>query len=123
MGRLLGAGHEQPYDERVERLIAAGIGVWDVLERSYRPGSLDADINMASARVNDFSSFFSDYPGIDRVFFNGKKAAQIFTSRCGMSEWPFVRFETLPSTSPAYAAMSFTEKLERWRIVARKSCA
>ena len=48
-------------------LIAAGIGVWDVLERSQRLGSLDADIDMASAKVNDFSRFFCAYPEIDRV--------------------------------------------------------
>ena len=65
MGKLIGAGLDQPYDERVRRLIAAGIAVWDVLERSHRPGSLDADIDMASASVNDFAVFFSRAPAFE----------------------------------------------------------
>ena len=121
MGELVGARPELPYDERVRRLVASGIAVWDVLEKSRRPGSLDADIDMGKAAVNDFTGFFAAYPAIERVFFNGKKAAEIFASRCGTADWPGIRFGTLPSTSPAYAAMPFSEKLERWRVVTRKA--
>ena len=32
-------------------------------------------------------------------------------------EAPYLAHEQLPSTSPAYAAMRFSEKLERWRVV------
>ena len=59
------------------------------------------------------------YPDISLVCFNGRKAAGMFEKlvlnayddlRQGM------RFETLPSSSPAYASMPFAEKLEKWSI-------
>jgi double-stranded uracil-DNA glycosylase len=81
-----------------------------------RPGSLDAAIRQDSALANDFDAFFAEHPRIERICFNGRTAARLFrelvepstgTSRAE----PIV----LPSTSPAYAAMPFEDKLARWR--------
>ena len=47
--------HELPYDERVRRVLAHGIGLWDVLAACEREGSLDAAIR--NANPNDFASF------------------------------------------------------------------
>jgi len=104
------------YAERCEALQASGIAVWDVLARSVRPGSMDADIQLGSAVPNDFPTFFAEHAGLRLVCFNGKKSEQIFRK---FVQFPDpnsgLRFEPLPSTSPAYAALAFEEKLHIWR--------
>lgn len=123
MGELLGAGPELPYPLRVERLTGAGIAVWDVLARSVRPGSMDADIDMASAVPNDFERFFRDFRAVRRVFFNGRTAAAAFERFGCRPRTRDLDLHTLPSTSPAYAAMPFADKLARWRVVAQSPAA
>jgi len=104
------------YENRSAALQQAGIALWDVLASSVRHGSLDADIQMSTAEVNNFEAFFGAHRKIRRVCFNGQKAATIFSSRVPQ-ELVDGRIElvTLPSTSPAHAAMSFQQKLELWQ--------
>ncbi|TLY51261.1 MAG: DNA-deoxyinosine glycosylase [Gammaproteobacteria bacterium] len=52
MGTLFDAGVELPYAERIRRLQAIGIGIWDVYKRVERRGSLDASIVRASEVPN-----------------------------------------------------------------------
>ncbi|HTJ93890.1 MAG TPA: DNA-deoxyinosine glycosylase [Pararobbsia sp.] len=115
--RLLGAVIDEPlaslpYDERLTRLLAHRIGVWDVLAACERTGSLDAAIRNASP--NDFASLRRHAPSLRRVCFNGKTAGRFE---------PVMRaagYETLvlPSSSPAHATMSFDQKLALWRAIA-----
>jgi len=52
--------------------------------------------------------------------FNGQAAAELYRRRvlaALTAEFQSLRDERLPSTSPAHAAMSFEQKLERWNIV------
>lgn len=107
---------EGPYAARCAALIDSGIALWDVLRHSLRPGSLDADIRLDTAQANDFKSFFREHGHIEAVVFNGRKAEQLFR-RFVQREMPEVqpRLVRLPSTSPAFAAMPFNEKLARWR--------
>lgn len=116
MGALFDAGPEHPYPLRAERLRRAGVAVWDVLESSVRAGSMDAAIEDATAVPNDFAVFMGRYPRIGRICFNGRKAAELFERRVlpGMPDGVCPARVTLPSTSPAYAAMSFEDKLARW---------
>lgn len=120
MGDLFGAGPDIPYARRTEILEERGIAVWDVLASSLRPGSMDSDIDLAAARANDFSSFLDSHAGIRRVYFNGRKA-QIMFERLVAASHPGLAgkltFETLPSTSPAFASMPYEEKLRKWSIV------
>jgi len=55
MGKLVGAGPENPYDERLRILKKGGIALWDVLDSCVRPGSLDA--NISNETPNDFAIF------------------------------------------------------------------
>jgi len=125
MGELFGAGPDLPYEQRKAILIGAHVAVWDVLESSVRPGSMDADIEPSTARPNDFGKLFRDQPRIGHICFNGRTAAKFFQQLVA----PVIengsnsrQYETLPSTSPANAAMSFADKLEHWRIVGRAAC-
>lgn len=104
------------YRQRCEVLVDNGIALWDVLAESVRPGSMDSDIHLDTARPNDFESLFERCPKIQRVCFNGQKAAQMFAKFVGQSGLTdAMTLVTLPSTSPAFAAMPYEEKLARWR--------
>ena len=104
------------YAQRCATLQENGIAVWDVLASSVRPGSLDADIDLGSAKVNDFPAFLAAHPDIQRICFNGQKAAQIFRNRV-LPTLTDSRLDmrTLPSTSPAHASMTIEQKLADWR--------
>jgi hypoxanthine-DNA glycosylase len=110
------AGAAGNYPSRCRALQERGIALWDVLSSSVRPGSLDADIDLASAVPNDFERFFADHAQVRLVCFNGRKAQEMFrrfvqpTLSIGRLE-----FVLLPSTSPAHASLTVTEKLETWR--------
>lgn len=122
MGELIDAGPDNPYPVRVERTLAAGLAVWDVLASAVRPGSMDAAIDRETASPNDFALFLREHPGIRRVCFNGQKAAAMFERlvMTGIAQQADgLGFVTLPSTSPAHAAMSFDEKLRHWSIVTK----
>lgn len=110
------AGVSGDYPTRCRQLIAAGIAVWDVLHSSVRPGSLDADIRTESAVANDFQAFFIAHPGVRWVGLNGRKAEALYRRLVlpGLDS-PSPTLLSLPSTSPAHAAMSFDKKLEIWR--------
>ena len=104
------------YDARRQQLVAHQIALWDVLDSAVRPGSLDADIRLDAAQANDFATFFREHPGIEVVIFNGKKAEALFSRFVeSRPENPSARLISLPSTSPAYAAMPYSGKLARWR--------
>ena len=120
MGALFAADPKLPYSARVDRLIACRVAVWDVLQSSVRPGSLDAAIDVSTAVANDFAAFFAQQPGVRLVCFNGKKASQLFARLVAPeldASYSALQFATLPSTSPAHASMSIEEKLERWSIL------
>ena len=109
-------GVEGDYSSRCHKLTESGIALWDVLMSSYRPGSMDADISISEATPNDFASFFERHRSICLIAFNGKKAEQLyrrFVVPLGIAR--DVARVVLPSTSPAYASMSFSGKLAAWR--------
>lgn len=124
MGKLLGLPPDLSYAQRTDALTSNGIAVWDVLASSVRPGSMDSDIELSTAEPNDFFSFFEANEDIRLVCFNGQKAAKVFEGLV-LAAYPELRsgrrLETLPSTSPAFASMSFEDKLTRWSIVLRRA--
>lgn len=114
MGELASATGN--YEQRCEALTASHMALWDVLLSSARPGSMDASIRLDNSEVNDFNKFFAEHPDISRVGFNGQTAAKLFRQLVSPQLQDRILVTvTLPSTSPAYAAMPFAEKLARWR--------
>jgi hypoxanthine-DNA glycosylase len=115
MGALVGADPALPYPRRIARLKAAGIALWDVLDRCERAGSLDSAIVDATAQANDFAGFFQRHPKVASVLFNGAKAEAAYRrfgpplESFGLHAW------RLPSTSPANASVAFAKKLAAWR--------
>jgi hypoxanthine-DNA glycosylase len=106
------------YKQRKQILIDNKIAVWDVLKNCYRSGSLDTAINMKSIEVNDFFTLFSTYTAIEKVCFNGAKAEAIYTKHVFphiKEQFEYLKYARLPSTSPAYASMTFQKKTQAWK--------
>jgi len=122
MGELFGAPRELTYAQRLGKLKASGIGLWDVAAVAERPGSLDSAIVHASVEANDFATFFAMHRRIGLICFNGAKAAELYRRLVLPTlEEPFASIPTrrMPSTSPAHAAMPYAQKLEAWSAVKR----
>ena len=101
-----------PYDERLELLLAAGVGLWDVVGSAVRPGSLDTAIR--DHQPNALPELCASLPDLRAVAFNGGKSAKlgmkILADRPGLALIP------LPSSSPAHA-VRFERKLAAWAVL------
>ena len=121
MGELFDAGPELAYGERIARLQRRGIGIWDVLERCERRGSLDSAIVRSSEVANDIPGLLATLPTIRAIALNGGKAQQAFRRLVEPRLDPATRGRVtllgLPSTSPANASMSRATKFECWRVL------
>ncbi|BDB24953.1 DNA-deoxyinosine glycosylase [Cupriavidus sp. TA19] len=100
-----------PYAERLGRLLAHRIGVWDVLGACMREGSLDSNIRYPQA--NDFTRLRQLAPALERVGFNGGTSGRFAPQFAGQGYQTVV----LPSSSPAHAARNFEQKLALWRAL------
>lgn len=101
-----------PYAERLPRLLAHGVGLWDVLGECERVGSLDAAIRKPAA--NDFARLRTLCPLLETVGFNGQASGK-FAPQFAAAGY---RTLVLPSSSPAHMAMRFEQKLDVWRALA-----
>ncbi|WP_254599974.1 DNA-deoxyinosine glycosylase [Cupriavidus gilardii] len=116
LGALLGEPlPELPYAERLTRVLAHRVGIWDVLGACVRPGSLDSNIRHPQA--NDFERLRQLAPSLRRVGFNGGTSGRF------APQFAAAGYETvvLPSSSPAHAARTFEQKLELWRALLSQS--
>jgi len=98
-----------PYEERLPRLLAHHVGLWDVLAGCEREGSLDSAIRNPAA--NDFERLRTLCPHLATVGFNGQASGK-FAPQFAQAGY---RTVVLPSSSPAHMAMSFEQKLAVWR--------
>ncbi len=114
---LFTAPTELDYQQRKRILLQHRVAVWDVLKSCYRQGSMDADILSDSVVVNDFATFFEQHTELKCVFFNGGMAEKYYKKHVlpGLAKhFQYLHYRRLPSTSPAYAAMSLAEKRNLW---------
>jgi len=88
------------------------IALWDVIKECKRENSLDS--NLKEIEINDFEKLLKDYPNIKKIFFTSKTAQKHFEKNFKNLE---IECRYLASPSPAYAKMTFEEKLQRWREV------
>lgn len=116
MGSLLNFAPDAPYAERLNALRQAGIALWDVLHSCRRQGSLDTAIARDSMEVNDFDGFFAVHRQIRLVCFNGGTAERSYRQHVlRHGRQAALRYVRLPSTSPAHASLSLSQKMEIWR--------
>ena len=85
-----------------------------MLHKCHRTGSADSAIDPKTLVANNFVRLFAKYPTIARVYFNGAKAADLYRRLAHPVER--IRYQRLPSTSPAHA-MRPGAKLAAWRAI------
>ena len=123
LAEIYGFDEEASYNQRCRMLIQNRVALWDVLKTCTRSSSLDSDIIESSIVANDLPGFLRQHTSVERIFFNGAKAQQIYTRHILplLSERqraiPQLR---LPSTSPANAALSFAAKRNAWAVLTGK---
>ncbi len=100
------------YPDRLATLLAAGIGVWDVVASARRSGSLDGAIREVEG--NDLAALVATLPALAFVAFNGQKAAAIGARLLD----PATPRVVLPSSSPAYT-LPFATKASAWAVIGR----
>lgn len=99
------------YDSRLARLATNRIGLWDVVARATRPGSLDQKIR--DAGHNPLAEFLAGFPKLEAVAFNGGVAA--LAGRKLLAKVPLNLID-LPSSSPANTR-PFAEKAAAWSVL------
>jgi hypoxanthine-DNA glycosylase len=102
------------YPARLEKLLEHDIGLWDVVARARRKGSLDSAIRQS--RNNDLAALTKQMPTLQAIAFNGKTAARLGRKALAQSSRA-LQLVDLPSSSPAFAAMSYPDKLSRWAVI------
>lgn len=103
------------YGDRLQRLLSHRIGLWDVIANCERSGSLDSAIR--NPQHNDFTALKRRVPQLGRICFNGKTSGKF------APDFNQAGFQTLvlPSSSPANAQFSFSEKLAAWRGIIERA--
>ena len=104
------------YDERIKILEKHHIALWDVIDTCERKGSLDSEIRNEEA--NKIEELLQNFPNIKAIFCNGQKSHKNLQKILGKKfRLPII---VLPSTSPAYAGLSYFDKLKLWYIILEK---
>lgn len=104
------------YQQRCQLLTEHGIALWDVIAQCERPGSLDSAIKKSSVICNAIPHLLETEPAIQRICFNGAKAAEEFKRHLLplLKHRTDLRYVQLPSSSPAHASQSKEQKLLVW---------
>ncbi|VXB07867.1 Hypoxanthine DNA glycosylase [Brevundimonas sp. G8] len=104
----------RPYEQRLDRLKARGVGLWDVIASAERSGSLDAAIR--SPEAADLRGLVESLPNLRGVAFNGKLASKL--GRRILADVKGAALIDLPSSSPAHA-ISLSAKADSWAILGK----
>lgn len=95
-----------------EYITENNIALWDVVKCAKRQGSADA--NIKEEEYNEIDKLLKEYPSIKHIALNGKKAYEYFDKKVGNID---IDKKVMPSTSSAYASMTYKEKLKEWSII------
>lgn len=99
------------YELQKQLLLKYRIGLWDMVEKASRKGSLDS--TMTNIQVNEVYALLKKLPHLRKVLFNGQKSFYLYKK-----QFEFIKnidYQILPSTSPANAQWNFEQKLAIWK--------
>lgn len=114
LGGAIGEELEQlPYDERLHRLAARRIGLWDVIASASRRGSLDQAIR--EAEHNRVDQLLHGFPDLTAIAFNGTTASNAGRKLIGEPPANLTLLD-LPSSSAANTR-AFADKARSWAII------
>jgi TDG/mug DNA glycosylase family protein len=110
IGEVIGSDLQPlPYQGRLERLLEAGVGLWDTVGSARRRGSLDAAIR--DVDPNPLPALVDTLPHLAALGFNGGRSAAL--GMVQLAGRPDLALIPLPSSSPAYT-LAFEAKLAEW---------
>jgi hypoxanthine-DNA glycosylase len=98
------------YTQRCKFILGHGLALWDVCGSAVRVGSADSKIT--DVTPNGITALLVGYPNITRILLNGRKAESEYKRHFKNIQIPAIY---VPSTSPAFASLSFEEKLCEWK--------
>ena len=104
------------YSDKKELLIKSKIGIWDVVHKANRIGSLDSAIK--NEEPNDLESFIARHKNLKIIGFNGTKAEALFDKFFDRING--MKYISLPSTSPANTGINFDNMCKIWRQILTK---
>lgn len=100
------------YGQRLQTLLEHGVGLWDVVLRAQRQGSLDS--RLRDVQLNDFSRLLHEAPQLGAIACNGGEAWRRASRwQDGELQRRGVQLLALPSSSPALTT-AYASKLEQW---------
>lgn len=99
-----------PYPDRLAALLAAHIGLWDVVATAQRDGSTDAAL--AAISPNDVAALAATLPELRAIAFNGGTALKHGLRQLGPAT-DHHAIVALPSSSPLHT-VGFDAKLPAW---------
>ena len=102
------------YEARLQALLDHRVGLWDVIAKARREGSLDSRIR--DHATNDLAALVAALPNLAAVAFNDGTAAKIGMQALAESRMS-LNLIKLPSSSPAYAAVPYADKLRAWEAL------
>ncbi|MEA1920491.1 MAG: DNA-deoxyinosine glycosylase [Campylobacterota bacterium] len=88
------------------------IALWDAYGSLKREAGNSSDANLSETVVNPIDKLLEKYPNITAVFCNGGKSYDAVRKN-----FKTLNIIKLPSSSPAYAALSFEKKLEAYETL------
>lgn len=103
-----------PYPARLDALLAAHVGLWDVVASATRPGSTDAA--MRDIEGHDIAALAASLPGLRAIAFNGGTALRHGVKQLGAATARYT-VVALPSSSPLHT-IGLAAKLPAWQALA-----
>ena len=101
------------YPDKKTLLLNSKIGIWDVVHKASRKGSLDSAIK--DEEPNDLDSFIAGHKNLKVIGFNGTKAEELFDKYFIRKSG--IKYISLPSTSPANTRIDFDSMCKVWRQI------
>jgi hypoxanthine-DNA glycosylase len=101
------------YQDKIELLHSNHIGIWDVVHKANREGSLDAAIK--DEYPNDIYGFISKHNNLRVICFNGTKSQSLYDKY--FIRETSIKYVLLPSTSSANARMAFDNICKQWKQI------
>ena len=99
------------YKDKKALLLKTKIGIWDVAHKANRKGSLDSAIE--DEEPNDLDIFIAKHKSLKVIGFNGTKSQALFDKY--FDRRSYLKYITLPSTSPANTGIDFDNICKQWR--------
>ncbi|UJH90981.1 DNA-deoxyinosine glycosylase [Antarcticibacterium sp. 1MA-6-2] len=103
----------EDYLQKRDLLYNTKIGVWNVLHKAHRKGSLDSAIQ--NEVPNDISRFIRKHTKLKVIAFDGLKAEALFDKH--FTRRSDIKYILLPACSPANARFNLIALCDRWKEI------